>query len=333
MGVVGGALVTGGWAQTQYTITQLDSLPASQHPSSNNLGQIVANRPNNGRMTPFLWQQSFGLTYLTFAPYLTGSVSTINDSGQMAGSVGMSVGFTTTPALWSSPTSYVTLPLLPGSTIGEAVTINEAGVVGGSSRDANSIYWPVLWINGAIIQMAGPGNTICIDINDSGQAVGLSAPFSLEESVYWTNPGTCLPMGTLPTYSRTSVVQINNAGVAVGTCYDGSNRYVGFRYTPETGLVPVTGLPGFQNTRIVAINNSGYMLGWSSSPFVRSKPTIWTPAGEPIDFYSLLPASGSRFHFTSMSDFTDNNTIIGIGLGNGIGYLLVATPNASRGKA
>lgn len=99
----------------------------------------------------------------------------INDDNVVAGVSDLG-SFRMTPVVWApGATSPMALPLLPGETNGQAVSINNSGVVVGWHGNA-----PAVWINGNLIDLqtaldaSGTGWTISVvyKVNNLGQIVG-----------------------------------------------------------------------------------------------------------------------------------------------------------------
>jgi probable HAF family extracellular repeat protein len=151
-------------------------------------------------------------------------------------------------------------PLLPnGWYSGQALAINNNGVVVGVGLDSTSNYRGFIYSAGTYTELLPPGwlygSATAININDvvAGTGYDGSAHKSFIYSAGAYSP--LLPTGWVDAEARA----INDNGVIVGFGDDGSGKHRGFLYSggAYTKLLP----PGWNYALAMAINNNGVVVG------------------------------------------------------------------------
>ena len=190
------------------------------------------------------------------------------------------------------------LGTLPGDGHSTAVGINKRGqIVGWSARSDNAFSDPqkaVLWDNGTIKQLVGPGRSNCAaNINDQGDVVG-AAVFLLgsvynNHAIIWQNeevtdlgPGVALAIN-----NAREIVGVTDLGTYRDICYDlyrtsflfGANVAVRWKDGVRTDLntlIPANS--GWQLEAATDINDAGEIIGYgyySATPGVFPTPATF----------------------------------------------------------
>jgi probable HAF family extracellular repeat protein len=129
-------------------------------------------------------------------------------------------------------------------------------------------------------------------VNNSGQAVGISANATANIATVWNSSGVPSSLTPLPGTTSNYVTGINNSGQVVGTSYVGGS---GIATVWNSSGVPssLTPLPGGTSSSATGINNSGQVVGTS---YVGGSniPTVWNNSGLPTN---LAPLPGSTYSY------------------------------------
>jgi probable HAF family extracellular repeat protein len=213
--------------------------------------------------------------------------------------------------LWQDG-QLIDLGALPGDTVSRALGINDLGQVVGVS--VNTDGWSrrvraVLWERGQPIEIPGGDGCGASAINDRGHiAVRCGGPAWL-----WRD-GQRVEVGLLPGYSSADITAINNAGVAVGSMYDGRGRATAFRWQDGV-LTDLGALVGSPWSQAEAINARGQVAGYvqtSAGPSV-VEPVIWegntvTPLGGGWGvFQGVARGINDRGEVVGSGDFIDRS--------------------------
>lgn len=141
---------------------------------------------------------------------------------------------------------------LPGSTSSIATAINDLGQVVGWSR-VNGVPQAWLWHDGQI--QALPGMRTAVDINNSGQIIGIGDRMAIQgivgSGIGFQNLGVRLSNGTFDDLPMTDPRSINSAGQVVG-------NYLGTARLWSNGTSE--DLPGM--TLVLGINDGGQAVGF-----------------------------------------------------------------------
>lgn len=120
---------------------------------------------------------------------------------------------------------------------GEAYAINDAGVIVGfghaSDTDPVSAF---RWSAKGGLQILSGGQSIPYDVNEAGQAVGVSS----DRAVIWEANGTMRDLGNLPRGGADDLQgdRINNLGIVIGRT-QGSGEDTHFLWTTSSGMVRI----------------------------------------------------------------------------------------------
>jgi len=123
-----------------------------------------------------------------------------------------------------------------------------------------------------------PGDTYysrAYGINDKGQIVGDSVKDkTISHAFLWQN-GKMTDLGTLPGFTSSHTVGINNNGQIVGYCFKSGNSRP---FLWQNGkMIDLGTLPGGQNSDAMGINNNGQIVGGSNlGGGSYSIATLWT---------------------------------------------------------
>jgi probable HAF family extracellular repeat protein len=235
---------------------------ASHGTAINNAGLVVGYSDQNGA--------AFTTRGFTFAgsmvevPPLDGRdtyVNAVNSSGLYVGSATKTVGSSQLllPA-WLSGGQFVRLPVLPGSQIpGDALGVNDAGVVIGNSGASDGTGHAVRWVNGQIQDlglMPGRTNANARDIDSAGRILVQQSGGGGSFATLWAN-GSYTQLGSF------GASRMNDAGQIIGgMTINGVQQSIlrqanGEIIELEQFLIP-EGLSFFQ---AMDINNAGQIVG------------------------------------------------------------------------
>ena len=179
-------------------------------------------------------------------------------------------GLDTNRAMLWRDGQLIDLGVLPGLDLSVAADINERGqIVGFSSEFQYSRPRAVLWQEGQAIDITPAEYESCraLAINNRGDIVGQchSVP------VLWRG-GTVIPLSMLPGTRFGAAIDINDAGVIVGTLSTAANG-IPVRWTdgtPEALALPAGALGGYA----AAINERGQIAGYVQNPGFYD-PVLW----------------------------------------------------------
>ncbi len=244
------ALALPGTAATSYTITDLGTLP--------NLADSYVNSWNGGPM--------------------------INNRGHVAGfanDYGNPNAFTAdSPFLWTGPGEMVLLPALPGASDTMAMAINDRDQVVGSSGSGYDPTSAVLWEDGVVSELEGPGGDYnsysAISVNNAGTIVGVGATpgFSMVGAFVWYDR----KIQQLPRLASSDIFAqanyINDKGQIVGAA--GPNWWANYYAALwDHGTIINLGTLGGLASMAQAINNAGQIVGESQTSSGVWHATAW----------------------------------------------------------
>lgn len=121
--------------------------------------------------------------------------------------------------------------------LGEANAVSDAGViVGFGHAQATDPASAFRWTRGEGMHALSGAQTIAYDVNEAGQAVGLSG----SSAVIWEANGTMRGLGNLPGGGASDLQgdRINNLGVVIGRT-QGSGEITDFVWTSGSGVVRI----------------------------------------------------------------------------------------------
>jgi len=175
----------------------------------------------------------------------------INDAGQVAGTTSSHRA-----AVWTRDVGLKELPLPPGFTQADAVSINNHGDIVEIAHDPTfSTSQAFLYSNAALAPLSGD-KARPFQIGESNRIAGeaLLPGKQRTEPVLWQN-GSLRPLGACCGGSAKSV---NERGEAIGDAYDEQGRYYAFLWTEAAGLQRIG--PPNRFSSAVALNNLGHVV-------------------------------------------------------------------------
>ena len=217
--------------------------------------------------------------------------------------VGRAAGSTYQAFSWTAASGMTALPNLSGRNFAVANSVNNAGVVVGTSSTSffNSNALPVIWQQGAVSQLALPSGQStgqATSINASGLIVGaVNSGTAQRAAIFGTGAGSSsiITATTSNGSFMTSALAVNDAGIVIGNGIDPSNRAlsVGLIYDSNTGVMSSIGtLPGGTTNGAIlfGISGNGHMTGVSTINQGSSTPFIWSAAG---GWTAVAPPAGT----------------------------------------
>lgn len=310
-----------------YAVTPLGTLGGSSGDvrAINNWGQVVGyslNRRNEGNA-----YVSSGGAMQTLHPANAGTSAAggINDAGVIAGT--LETGGVTQAVTFTNrePKSVPAL----GGTSSEAVAINNAGQVAGTSQLPGSgtrhafVYTP--WAGARDLGTLGGANSVAADINDSGSVTGHADIDGGYHAFRWTD-GSMQDLGTLGgTFSEGT--GINAAGRVTGFSYLAGNASAHAFVTDGGTMVDLKTLGG-ANSFGYGINDRGDVVGSSEVAGNNALHAFLYSGGVMLDLNALVgPDFGWVLHYAA--DINERGQIAAFGC-NAVsqcqGFLL--TPDA-----
>ncbi len=189
---------------------------------------------------PFLWQNGV-MTSLPTLGGNNGHAISVNNRGQVVGAAEITtpdptciapqvLGFE--PVLWENGQVQQQLPTVSGDPDGVACGINDEGQAAGSSGNCTTAFHALLWENGTATDLGNLGgtmNNLAIDINNQGQAVGLSnLPGDTTFHGFLWQSGVMTDLGTLPGDVGSVAIGINSKTQVTGLSFDASGNLRAF---------------------------------------------------------------------------------------------------------
>lgn len=188
---------------------------------------------------------------------------------------------------------------------------------------AGAFLRAVIWQEGKGLQFLEPApgddSSVAVDINNRGEAVGISGPYPDESAVgerpvIWDRHGrvTLIPM--LPGSESGRPYAMNDAGQVIGATY-ASGEVLGFIWDRKSGLRAIEGLisgkPGIPSS----INDHGEVVGSSSfnNGTSGSHAIFWSETTGTVDLGDLPGAIENSF----AADINNHRQIVGYGTGPG----------------
>ena len=118
------------------------------------------------------------------------------------------------------------LPTLEGSGWGQAIAINNAGLIVGHALSLVYGYFrPVIWENGQVIDLGtfvrdNSGDGVCIDVNEAGDVVGYTSRDFFSNQAFIYRNGEKTPLPEKPYWTKCDY--FFNCGVV--QCTEGTNN-------------------------------------------------------------------------------------------------------------
>jgi probable HAF family extracellular repeat protein len=180
--------------------------------------------------------------------------------------------------MWTKKGEPVTLPPLPGDTVGFALGINDRGqVVGASGTCSNTPLFPfpigphaVLWQNGSPFDLTGLGGTLntAAAVNNRGEVVGGSsvAGETAFHTFLWTRKRGIEDLGAVEADNSSYPTAINSDGRVVGaSCDQTLTACRAYLWTRSEGMADLNSLVvGSRPLNLIVgngINDAGEIVG------------------------------------------------------------------------
>lgn len=334
-----------GSAQSQYTVTDLGTLPGFDHSyvwpqTVNNRGHVAAYANNEadpnayGEVSSYLWKGPGDIDLLPGLPDSFYTVArALNDRDQVVGVSGPDPDGNHYAVLWERGMLH-NLGTLPGDIASDAFMINNAGIVIGDSWNADlGILSAVYWRNGKIFPLP-PLNDGTVSfpwgVNDRGQIVGQSGDWEHFHTVLWSifPKPSVVDLGTLGGDSS-SPNAINNRGEVVGNAQTAGGDWHAALWD-ESGITDLGNFGDDPFGCAWAINNRGQIVGFSGVDYsdVSTAHALLWENGTMINLQDQIPAD-SGWVLRQALGINDEGQIAGFGLFNGKMRALLLTPTVA----
>jgi probable HAF family extracellular repeat protein len=170
-----------------------------------------------------------------------------------------------------------------GGQFGEALAVNDNGMIVGYSYTAGNISYPrpFAWTEatGMVdLGVLGSGNgAYAVALNNKNVVVGYSATVGNEvlRAFKWTASDGLVDLGTL-SGSDSYATGVNDEGVIVGNNYTADGQGLqGLVWSNETGMMMA--LTGPIYSQLGKITKTGSVIGFGYGPGGFGHATLWTP--------------------------------------------------------
>ncbi len=319
---------------TIYIITDLGTLggDGSWATSINNNGQVVGGSytVGGGKQRSFIWEIKKGMTDI-------GSLNVnVRTDAYGINNLGHVVGFSDGSYIWKKETGIVSL-----GEAGEAEDINDLGEIVLTKNDESNHIHAYLWQEGAsLIDLGNLGGTGKFDtssakaINESGYVAGQSYSLTAQDNqaFIWHEKTGMVEIGTLPNFTASVAVDINNNNQIAGNAYEiGSDQngqyYSKFRAFLYTGSIlnDLGTLKGYENSVVNGLNSSGEVVGSSFNDTQDRQACFWNGSG--VHNLNDMLINGSGWELIVAADINDNGQIAGWGRYLGQQRAFILTPS------
>jgi probable HAF family extracellular repeat protein len=285
-------------------------------------------------------------------------VHDVNSSGQAVGGSGHPHGAATHAFFWEKQSGIQDLGTLPGGDYSAAYSINDTGVVVGSSNTADNMH-AFSWTSSQGLHdlgaLPGSASSSASSINNQGQIAGASGG----HAVLWSNgqiqdlgtlggatseahdvngfgmvtgvsdtaagpraflwkDGTMQDLGVLPGDTSSRADHVNNNGMVVGAS-EGSGGVRAFVWTAGNEMRPLSSAAGIYSEAF-GVNNLGQVVGETSSA-LGTRAFLWTSQNGMVDLNDAVTGLPSDVVLTGALAINDKGQIVAFGLKN---------PNANK---
>lgn len=256
-----------------------------------NSGVIAGAEVPAGPPEPGFWTATGGAMLLTGEYQSFAQAAAANDNGVIIGNYGQSGTISGLPLVWTAPGyAETTLPGLECDQCARidvtASSINDSGLIVGSSTYTGSGMHAVEWQNGVISDLGGlqgADYSAAYSINDSGDVVGGSRTgqsTGAPTHAFLYHQGVMTDLGTLAGDSASSANSINDSGQIVGVSQTDTTMRAflyesGQMYDLDTLIDPSDPLLGVVSLQqAVSISSNG----WIAVNGTDSRDPGWTRA-------------------------------------------------------
>ena len=326
------ALAPPAWADApSYTIVDLGVVgngTASQATNVSPNGAIVVGRSLGSQALAYTWTAQGGMVAL---PNLAGRnfaiANDVNDTGLAVGtSATTAFGSSPLPVAWNNGVlSALTLPA--GYTVGQANSVNAAGVIAGAAGSGIG-QRAVLYAGGVgsvITATTANGSfmTVAFGINDAGLVVGSGIdPNNAAVNVgmvYDSVSGVMSTVGALPGANGALNFGVSNSGYVVGSSMLNQGAGSSFIWSATGGVQAIALPPATSQGGARGVNDQGWVVGTAGGQF--AVPYLYAD-GTTYALQSLLPAGTGWDLSTNTSSsalaITNDGTIVGTAVHDGL---------------
>jgi uncharacterized membrane protein len=312
-------------AAQDFTVMRIDPVPGAFSTLASGLndqGRVVGHCQffdGGPQLRAWVWSETAGLSFLPQPPGLNRWVATdVNEAGVIRGDGGYDFG----QAWRYDGQGYELLGSLPGGDMSTASTLDEAGVVAGTSRNSQSFLTPPQSFAAVPGQPLAPlvAGGFATHNNDLGQVVGYAS-----NKAYLTQPGGAVTfLGPLGTKPNTWAWSVNAAGTVVGEAAAANgNGHVPFRWTAAGGMQEIGNFGG--SAAAVDVNDGGAVVGNSGASV--PQPWLWRE-GVGLRFLGQAIDPAEQLGLLSATRINDAGQILGqaIDQTNGARFPVLLTP-------
>lgn len=201
-----------------------------------------------------------------------------------------------------------TLTELPGPYSGSARGVNDAGVIVGIAD--NDGGWAVRWESTTVPATrlttlpSGENDSAAYDVNTDGTIVGYSrGADGVQHAVRWDAAGTISELGTVASYPSCVATDLNDDGMAVGSCAAGGAR-VAVRWD-DAGVVAVLPALGGSFAEATGVSDAGIIVGYAEDACSQGHAVRWGVFGT----VTRLATLGGRYGVAM--DINNSGTVVG----------------------
>ncbi len=325
-----------------YTIIDLGVIgsgTASQATNVSPNGSIVVGRSLGSQALATTWTAQGGMVAL---PNLAGRnfavANDVNDAGLAVGtSATTAFGSSPLPVMWNNGAlSALTLPA--GFSVGQANSVNAAGVVAGAVGSGVT-QRAVLYTGGVgsvITATTANGSfmTVAFGISDAGLVVGSGIdPNNAAVNVgmvYDSVSGVMSTVGALPGTNGALNFGVSNSGYVVGSSMLNQGAGSSFIWSAAGGMLPIPLPPATSQGGARGVNDAGWVVGTAGGQF--AVPYLYAD-GTTYALQSLLPAGTGWDLSTNTSSsalaITNDGTIVGTAVHGGLTHAYRMVPVSS----
>lgn len=302
-------------------------------------GNVVVGRAFGNPTWAYSWTADGGMVAL---PNLSGRnfavANDANNSGVVVGtSTTTSFGSSPVPVMWNNG-ALTALAMPTGYTVGQANSVNAAGVVAGAV--GSGITQRAVLYSGGVGSLItattsnGSYMSVAFGINDAGLVVGSGIdPGNAAVNVglvYDSVSGTMTSLGALADGNGALNFAVSNSGYVVGSSMFNQGSGTPFVWSAAEGMVAIP-LPATTSQGSArGVNDQGWVVGTAGGAF--AVPFLYAD-GSTYTLQSLLPADSGWDLSTNTSAsalaIAEDGSIIGTGVHNGLthAYQMVLVSN------